>query len=248
MESPTAQAYSKLQMKRSFYGILLALSVVDSLQLQRILPRRCRPRLCGISQPTGGFSPAIRRYFLLRHGQTDLNAAGVVQGSSDVSRLTDLGRQQAREAGEGLAKVMRESTHYPDMPLAAVFSSNVTRAMETLDQIRVSWKHVGRNDFGSSSAYVSVLPDLREIDLFEWEVFMLTCEQFFNVVDAHKNLLVCCFPVAGSEQEGSRQGLARSLGAMGPGPSPLYPARVGPHACRRPVAASRGRLARGSLV
>jgi len=36
-----------------------------------------------------------RSLTLVRHGQSTWNAAGIIQGSSDVSRLTDKGRAQA---------------------------------------------------------------------------------------------------------------------------------------------------------
>ena len=46
----------------------------------------------GGGESTGAVAPEapstapLRRYLLLRHGQTDMNAAGIIQGSSDVSR------------------------------------------------------------------------------------------------------------------------------------------------------------------
>ena len=42
------------------------------------------------------------RLVVVRHGQTDWNKAGRMQGSSDIP-LNDTGRQQAREAGKLLA-------------------------------------------------------------------------------------------------------------------------------------------------
>ena len=42
---------------------------------------------------------APQRYLLLRHGQTDANAEGRIQGTSDFSRLTALGEAQAAAAG-----------------------------------------------------------------------------------------------------------------------------------------------------
>ena len=40
----------------------------------------------GRSAPATSHAAPLRRYLLLRHGQTDMNAAGIIQGSSDVSR------------------------------------------------------------------------------------------------------------------------------------------------------------------
>ena len=43
-----------------------------------------------------------RPFYFLRHGETDLNARGIIAGSVDTE-LTDLGRRQALEAAEALA-------------------------------------------------------------------------------------------------------------------------------------------------
>ena len=42
------------------------------------------------------------RYLVLRHGQTNHNRDGIIQGSSDVSVLTDAGVAQAQAAGAAL--------------------------------------------------------------------------------------------------------------------------------------------------
>ncbi|MEL0626411.1 histidine phosphatase family protein [Salinibacterium amurskyense] len=57
---------------------------------------------------------------LIRHGQTDWNAAGRMQGSSDIP-LNDTGRQQAREAVEVLC----------DSEWDVIVSSPLQRARET---------------------------------------------------------------------------------------------------------------------
>ena len=58
--------------------------------------------------------------YLLRHGQTDWNAKGIIQGRYDVP-LNDTGRAQARAAKEILDKV----------PFVAVYVSPLSRAKET---------------------------------------------------------------------------------------------------------------------
>jgi probable phosphoglycerate mutase len=63
---------------------------------------------------------------LVRHGQSDANAAGLVVGRSD-SPLTDLGREQARAVGAALAR--QAST--AGRPIARVVTSPLGRAVET---------------------------------------------------------------------------------------------------------------------
>lgn len=74
-----------------------------------------RPRAC----PEGLRQAAV---ILMRHGQTDWNHAGRVQGGLDRSRLNDHGMRQARLAGRWLRNVELDS----------VFCSPLTRARDTL--------------------------------------------------------------------------------------------------------------------
>ena len=64
------------------------------------------------------------RLHLLRHGETDINAAGRLQGSMD-STLTPLGRRQAREVG------IASLSWNP----AAIYSSPLSRARDVAGQI-----------------------------------------------------------------------------------------------------------------
>lgn len=61
---------------------------------------------------------------LLRHGETDVNAAGRLQGSMD-STLTPLGRRQARDLGA--ASIAWQP--------AAIYSSPLSRARDVAEQI-----------------------------------------------------------------------------------------------------------------
>jgi len=65
-----------------------------------------------------------RQVVLWRHGRTAWNVAGRVQGSSDIP-LDDVGRQQARDAGEQLA-LLRPSR---------IISSDLSRALETAETL-----------------------------------------------------------------------------------------------------------------
>ena len=65
-------------------------------------------------------------YALIRHGQTDWNVAGRIQGVSDVP-LNDTGRAQAAEAGALLAAQRDRG----EAAWAAVVSSPLSRARET---------------------------------------------------------------------------------------------------------------------
>lgn len=64
------------------------------------------------------------KLYLLRHGRTAWNAAGKLQGRTDIP-LNEEGRRAARETGEMLAAV----------PFAAAFSSPLRRAVETAELI-----------------------------------------------------------------------------------------------------------------
>ena len=61
---------------------------------------------------------------LIRHGRTDWNAAGRVQGHRN-SELSELGHRQAQATGKRLASV----------PLSALYSSDLGRAQQTANHI-----------------------------------------------------------------------------------------------------------------
>ncbi len=62
-----------------------------------------------------------RRLILVRHGETDWNAAHRLQGSSDVP-LNENGRAQARAAAPVLARIF---------PVKTIVASDLSRALET---------------------------------------------------------------------------------------------------------------------
>ena len=84
---------------------------------------------------------------LVRHGETDWNAEGRLQGQTDRP-LSDYGRRQARQLAEEL-----ESEE-----LEAIYSSDLARARETAEIVR---ERLGLP--------VVLDPDLREKDWGTWE-------------------------------------------------------------------------------
>jgi broad specificity phosphatase PhoE len=88
---------------------------------------------------------------LARHGETDWNRELRWQGHSDPP-LNDRGRRQAQMLADAL----------DGMPLAAVYTSDLSRATETAEIVA-----------SRLNLPVSVDPALREIDVGSWEGFTL---------------------------------------------------------------------------
>ena len=82
---------------------------------------------------------------LVRHGETDWNAEGRLQGHTDRP-LNDYGREQARRLAEQLEQI------------DAVYASDLSRARETAEIVA-----------GRLGLPVVVDPDLREKDWGTWE-------------------------------------------------------------------------------
>lgn len=101
---------------------------------------------------------------LLRHGQSEWNAVGRWQGTAD-SPLTELGRQQARQMGELLARA--------ELRFSNVWSSDLERASQTASIIG---EILGLDD-------VTTDPMLREAHAGEWEG--LTAEEIAREWPGH---------------------------------------------------------------
>lgn len=89
----------------------------------------------------------MTRLLLVRHGETDWNADGRLQGQTDRP-LSDFGRQQARRLAAELATEDFE----------AIYSSDLARARETAEIVGARLE-----------LPVSFDPDLREKDWGTWE-------------------------------------------------------------------------------
>jgi len=92
-----------------------------------------------------------RRLYLLRHGQTDANLSGIIQGqSSDDNPLNKEGLRQADFSAETLATT----------PISCIYTSPALRTKQTAEKIR---KH------HMPTVSITVLPDLLEINFGVFE-------------------------------------------------------------------------------
>ncbi|MCX7329721.1 MAG: histidine phosphatase family protein [Hyphomicrobiales bacterium] len=87
-----------------------------------------------MTMTSSGTSPGIRpapgqTLYLIRHGETDWNAEGRLQGGRDIP-LNDRGRAQAREAGHKLAALV------PAAASLDYLCSPMFRARETMELLR----------------------------------------------------------------------------------------------------------------
>ena len=94
----------------------------------------------------------MTRLCLIRHGQTDWNIQGRIQGQTDIP-LNETGRTQAYV----LAKLLKNEE------FAAIFSSDLDRAKETAAILAASF-----------CLPVTVEPRLREVNQGEWEGQLVT--------------------------------------------------------------------------
>ena len=96
--------------------------------------------------------------YYVRHGLTDWNMDGRLQGQHDVE-LNDEGRKQARHCAETLRDLIKRDGHAPaDLDYA---SSPLIRARETMDLMRAT--------LGLSAAGYRIDDRLGEISFGEWE-------------------------------------------------------------------------------
>lgn len=97
---------------------------------------------------------ALPRLLFVRHGETDWNAVGRLQGQRDVP-LNDRGRGQARQNGALIA------TRMPEAAAFDFVASPLVRARETMELVRAA--------MGLDPAAYRLDPVLREVSYGDWE-------------------------------------------------------------------------------
>jgi probable phosphoglycerate mutase len=105
--------------------------------------------------------PAPTIYYI-RHGETDWNAEGRLQGTLDIP-LNERGRRQAASAGMILADLLRRDGH--DAAHIPFVASPLGRACMTMELVRISLK-LPPDDY-------AIDPRLREIGYGQWESLTL---------------------------------------------------------------------------
>ena len=96
------------------------------------------------------------RVLLVRHAQSEWNASGRWQGWADPP-LSELGRAQARRAGERLRRIAE--------PLTRAVSSDLDRARTTA---RIVAGLAGSSELHGREPQVEEVAGLRELDVGEW--------------------------------------------------------------------------------
>ena len=98
--------------------------------------------------------PLTTRVVIIRHGQSNYNTERRIQGRSDMSVLTEKGRDDARKVGAALS----------NLTSAAVYTSPLQRAKQSAEVIC---------DCLTASPSLQTLDKLMEIDLPLWEGMLL---------------------------------------------------------------------------
>ncbi|KAJ1960527.1 hypothetical protein IWQ62_004200 [Dispira parvispora] len=75
--------------------------------------------------PTGILQKPLVTFYFCRHGETDLNIQGLMQGSGVDAPLNDLGRRQAHYLGQ----------RFRDIPVDWVITSGLARAQQTAKEV-----------------------------------------------------------------------------------------------------------------
>jgi len=88
--------------------------------LLTVNPYFCARQLAKTGQINGKLS--IKKIYIIRHGQTDFNLRGIVQGSGVNSSINEKGRRQAQAFYEA----------YKNIPFDKIYASNLKRTTESV--------------------------------------------------------------------------------------------------------------------
>lgn len=94
-----------------------------------------------------------RRFFLLRHGATELHSGKIVMGRYDA-KLSDLGREQMETVGRALAGCR--------LNISTVYTTPLSRALESANIVDAALR-----------AGVTVVEDLQELSLGAWDGMLI---------------------------------------------------------------------------
>ena len=108
-------------------------------------------------------------FYIIRHGQSEANAKGILQGSQIDTPLTELGRSQAQVT---LSKLETDN-------FDAIYASPLLRAAQTATII------------GGSDKTITFDPRLKEYDYGTWdgEIEADIWQKYPQYFDEHHNLL-----------------------------------------------------------
>ena len=108
-----------------------------------------------------------KELYIIRHGQTDHNLKGIVQGKGVNLPLNDLGRRQAKAFFDA----------YNQVPFDSIYTSSLLRAQETIYPFR---------DLGHSYEIFSELDEISWGDMEGTHMVMENSDVFKNLTDEWK--------------------------------------------------------------
>lgn len=133
--------------------------------------------------PSPLHTPHPAQLWLVRHGETDWNLQGRIQGHLPTT-LNDTGRRQARD----LAR------YFAGKPFTAIYASDLPRARETAEIIARRWrtarisKKENQKEIQEYQMPVQTTPALRERDLGEYQGKTVEEYRVLRAAHAHGDL------------------------------------------------------------
>lgn len=106
----------------------------------------------------------VKTIYLIRHGQTDFNKKGIIQGAGVDSDLNETGRRQAQQFFQ----------HYRHIPFQKIYTSTLKRTHQTVEP------------FKTLSLPQQIIPELDEINWGKMEGALPTKENSAEFIDMIK--------------------------------------------------------------